>query len=131
LIVVDTNVIAYRFIAGEKTNSALKVEKFDMDWRVPFLWRFEFLNVISTLTKNGIINENQSISIWRNAIEVLAGKEEIPDEEKVLLFSINHGISAYDACYLVLAEILGTKCVTSDKELLGLFPEITIPLDNF
>ncbi len=131
MIVVDTNVIAYRFIAGDKTSRAIKIEQFDADWRVPYLWCFEFLNVLATLTKNSIINENQCINIWRNALSFLKGRENSINPERVLHISIHNGISAYDACYIVLAETLNTKCVTSDNKLVKLFPDHTLFLDTF
>ena len=131
MIVVDTNVIAYRFIAGDKTKPALRLEKYDADWRVPYLWRYEYLNVLSTLTKNSIIKENQGIIIWQNTLGYLNGREYGVDAEKVLRISIHSGISAYDACYIILAQSLNTKCATSDNKLVRLFPERTLFLDDF
>ena len=48
MIVVDTNVIAYVLIEGDKTALAQQVAKKDPDWKVPPLWRHEFLNVLAT-----------------------------------------------------------------------------------
>ena len=53
MIVVDANVIAYRFIVGEKTGLACQVQEKDADWVVPALWRHEFLNVLATAARAG------------------------------------------------------------------------------
>ncbi|MBN1798451.1 MAG: type II toxin-antitoxin system VapC family toxin [Spirochaetales bacterium] len=131
MIVIDTNVIAYRFITGDKTKMAIKVEQFDADWKVPALWYFEFLNVLATLTKNNIITGSQCNIIWQNTRSFLKGREQSIDPQRLLRISIQNDISAYDACYIALAETLNTKCVTSDKKLVKLFPGRTILLDNF
>ena len=128
MIVVDTNIITYRFIEGDKTAKVIKFQQYDSDWVVPFFWRFEFLNVLSTLVKNNYISDKQSISIWRTAYRTLKARERLIDMEKVLLFSIQNQISAYDAQYIVLAQSLKIKCLTEDMKLLREFPDITISL---
>ncbi|HJW83846.1 MAG TPA: type II toxin-antitoxin system VapC family toxin, partial [Anaerolineae bacterium] len=34
-----------------------------------------------------------------------------------LTIAIAHGVTAYDACYIALAQQLGTPCVTADEKL--------------
>ncbi len=48
MIVVDVNVVAYYFIEGDKTALAREVMQADPDWRLPSLWRHEYLNVVAT-----------------------------------------------------------------------------------
>ena len=60
LIVVDTNVICYALISGDKTDLALQVDKQDASWNVPLLWRHEFLNVLATSIRAGVIYVKQA-----------------------------------------------------------------------
>lgn len=53
MIVVDVNVVVYFFIEGERTTAARELMAHDADWRLPPLWRHEYLNVLATLTREG------------------------------------------------------------------------------
>jgi predicted nucleic acid-binding protein len=44
MIVVDTNVVAYLLLGGEKTGEARMVFHKDPTWAAPLLWRSEFRN---------------------------------------------------------------------------------------
>ena len=55
MIVVDTNIIAYLYISGEKSPQAEQLLSFDSLWNAPILWRSEFRNVLSKYLRNGIL----------------------------------------------------------------------------
>lgn len=131
MIVVDTNIIAYRFIQGDKTNLVLKAQDIDCDWIVPELWKHEFLNVLSTLTKNDLLEKKQAIEIYSNAYRILRRFEKPVSKNSALVCSIDFMINAYDAQYIVLAKSLGLKCLTEDKKVLKTFPQIAISLKQF
>ena len=63
MIVVDTNVICYALISGEKTDLALRVERQYPNRKVPPLWRHEFLNVLATSARAGVIGAGQAEGI--------------------------------------------------------------------
>ena len=44
MIVVDTNVITSAFLRSEERKRAIAALERDLDWRVPPLWRSEFLS---------------------------------------------------------------------------------------
>ena len=52
MIVVDTNIIAYLYITGDRSNQATELFKADSHWSVPTLWRSEFRNVLSQYLRN-------------------------------------------------------------------------------
>ena len=106
MIVVDTNIISYSLIQGDKTESVLRAHEKDSAWIVPVLWRHEFLNVLSTLTKNNILNQNQSIDIWKNAVRIFNRNEYNVDMVAALDISIQNKVSSYDAQYITLAKTL-------------------------
>ncbi|MDD5675969.1 MAG: type II toxin-antitoxin system VapC family toxin [Chitinivibrionales bacterium] len=131
MIVVDANVIAYRFIAGEKTDYACRVQEKDRDWIVPVLWRHEFLNVLATTTRAGIITISEACTVWRAAIHALAQNEQTVDFEKALCCAVDGTISAYDAQYITLARNLNCFCITEDARLCKACPGAAISMRIF
>ena len=131
MIVVDTNVIAHRLIQGDKTPLALGVCRRDAAWIVPTLWRHEFLNVLSTLTRQGMLKTGQSKRTWLAAVRQLRHVESAVNMTAALDLSVAHMISAYDAQYIVLAQAHGVRCVTEDRALRREFPETAVSMRDF
>jgi predicted nucleic acid-binding protein len=131
VIVADTNLISYLLIEGEQTNSARRVWEIDPHWKMPPLWRSEFLSVLATTARVGIIEETQAISLWRNAVSIFSRCEQEPDGEQVLCFALKYKISAYDAQFIVLAYDLSIPLVTADKKLRHACPDLTVSLEKF
>lgn len=131
MIVVDTNVIAYALIEGDKTALARQVAQKDPEWRVPPLWRHEFLNVLATAARAGVINARQAARLWRTGLGLLLQAERNVDGATSLKLAIEDGISAYDAQYIALAHSLNTHCVTEDKRMLKTFPATAISMEAF
>jgi len=131
MIVVDTNIIAYRLIEGEKTDLACEVERKDGTWVAPPLWRHEFLNVLATSTKAGLLDMELACAIWRDAQGMLAEGERDAPWEAALRCAVDGRVSAYDAQYIALARSLGVRCVTEDSRLLKAFPAIAVSMRAF
>jgi predicted nucleic acid-binding protein len=45
--------------------------------------------------------------------------------------SIREGLTVYDACYVALAQRIGVKVITEDKELLQKFPAHTVSVRHY
>ena len=131
MIVVDTNVIAYVLIAGDKTALTQQVAKKDPDWKVPPLWRHEFLNVLATSTRAAVINAQQAEALWHKGLDLLVRAEREADGIASLKLAIEHAISSYDAQYIALAQSLETQCVTADKRMLKTFPGTAVSMKAF
>jgi predicted nucleic acid-binding protein len=131
MIVVDANVIAYRFIEGEKTNLACRVQEKDGTWIVPLLWRHEFLNVLATVTRAGIIDIADAFAIWRNAVNILSKNERPIHYDQALRCAVELQISAYDAQYIVLGQTQNCLVVTEDNRLCKTFPDTAISMRSF
>lgn len=131
MIVVDANVIAYRFIAGEKTGLSCQVQEKDAEWVVPALWRHEFLNVLATAARAGIIDTVEACTIWRSAFRILGNNEQAVNYEKSLCCAVDSRISAYDAQYITLARTLNCLCITEDARLHKTFPKEAISMRAF
>lgn len=131
MIVVDTNVIAYFFIDGEKTEQARNVRRRDPHWCAPALWRHEYLNVLATYVREGGAALDDARALWRQSLDLLASAEQDVDMEAALTLTTQHRISAYDAQYVALARQLQIVCVTEDRRLLSTFPTNTQTMLGF
>ncbi|MFZ5557575.1 MAG: type II toxin-antitoxin system VapC family toxin [Pseudomonadota bacterium] len=131
MIVVDVNVVAYFLIDGEKTASARNLLRRDPDWRLPPLWRHEFLHVLATFAREGGATTAEAQRLWQQGIELFGPGEESVDMEAALALAIANRISAYDAQYIALARQLRTVCVSEDRRLLGTFPTLSRAMQAF
>jgi len=131
VIVVDVNIVAYFLIEGEKTTSARDLLRRDPDWRLPVLWRHEYLNVLATFARKGGATIAEAQSLWQRGIELLGPREQGVDMESALVLATENRISAYDAQYIALAQELQTICVTEDRRLLKTFPALTRTMQAF
>jgi predicted nucleic acid-binding protein len=124
MIVADVNLIVYLLTDTSQHSSAVELFRRDPGWRVPPLWRHEMLNVIATLTRQTVLEEQEAFTLWRNALDLFKPREELPDAERALSLSIHNKVSAYDAQYVALAEQLKIPLITEDKKLQKAFPSI-------
>ena len=131
MIVADTNLIAYLLIDGEHTEAARKVWAKDPDWRVPPLWRSEFLNVLRTAVVSRVISEEQAFDTWHHAVGIFGGMEFSPSGEKVLEAAFKYGISAYDAHFVAVALELGARLVTGDKKIVRNCGKLAVKMEEF
>jgi predicted nucleic acid-binding protein len=131
MIVVDTNVIVYLLVEGEKTEMAQRTYRRDSAWFIPSLWRHEFLNVLATYVRHGGIEIDEAIDLWQRSTHLFASGEREVDMPHVLRLANQHDISAYDAQYVTLATAMSVPFVTEDQQLLQAFPEIAVSMQEF
>ena len=85
---------------------------------VPVLWQLEVINVLLVAERRGRINEAQAARflglLERLPIDVVASPH---DAQAVLAAGRRHGLSAYDAAYLTLAERLAAPLATLEERL--------------
>ena len=129
MIVADVNLVVYLLTDSPQRERAVALFQRDSDWWLPHLWRHEFLNVVATLARNGVIAKGEAIALWRNGIGLFGMRELQPNYERAIELAMVHGISGYDAQYVALAEELGTSLVTEDARLVKKIPELCCRLD--
>jgi len=74
MIVVDTNIICYRYMASRHSEAANAAWARDSHWIVPFLWRSEFRNVLAGAMRRRSITVESAIEIANLAEAALAEK---------------------------------------------------------
>ncbi len=125
MIVVDTNIIAYFLIRGDRLSEIVdSLYDADPDWVSPRLWLDEYLNVLATHVRNGGLQAHLSVELLSDAIDLMKGRsfEVIPD--RVLSVANRIGCSAYDAQYVSLAEDMGLQLYSFDRRLVQKCPDI-------
>jgi predicted nucleic acid-binding protein len=122
VIVVDSNVLAYLYLPGERTADAEALLERDSDWVAPVLWRSEFRNILAGFMRRKAITFDQACSLQNEAESLLAGSEFEVDSETVLDLVRDSDCSAYDCEFVALAMKLDIRLVTEDKKLLRAFP---------
>jgi len=128
VIVVDSNIVAYLYLPGDRTASAEALLEQDPDWAAPVLWRSEFRNILAGYMRRKTITSDQACSLQSEAESLLAGAEFEVDSSAVLELVRDTDCSAYDCEFIALAIKLDTQFVTVDKKLLREFPTRAVAL---
>jgi predicted nucleic acid-binding protein len=63
VIVVDSNVIAYLYLAGEHTAAAEALMQRDGKWAAPLLWRSEMRDILAGYLRRGTLSLDQTLAI--------------------------------------------------------------------
>ena len=126
MIVVDANVIAYLLIRGERSDAADRLLQARADWVAPRLWVDEFVNVLCTYDRNGLITAQNASGLLEDALTLMEGNSYDVAPQRVLSVARRTGCSGYDSQYIALAEELGVKLYTNDKRILAACPCLAI-----
>jgi predicted nucleic acid-binding protein len=128
MIVVDSNILAYLYLPGERTAAAEALLGQDPEWAAPVLWRSEFRNILAGYMRRKTITFDQARCLQSEAESLLAGAEFEVDSSSVLELVRDSDCSAYDCEFIALAIKLHAKLVTVDKKLLREFPARAVAL---
>ncbi len=131
MIVVDVNILAYFFMAGDKTPAAQQLREAEDHWVAPDLWRHEFANILVCACLFSKLPLLEARRIWQDAEDLMRGNEYAVDLAGLLPVAVEGRATAYDAEYILLARSLGTTCVTEDGPLRKAFPADTVSMADF
>jgi len=131
MIVVDTNVLVYAIVQLPQTAFARQVATVDPDWVVPPLWHFEFTSAVTTLVHGLALSASQAEAAINYAEQLTAGREMSVDQVAVFRAAIAFNLSAYDAQYVALAEMLKIRCVTADARIVRNAPAVAVSISEF
>jgi len=131
MIVVDTNIISYLYLTGERSEQAEKALLKDAEWVAPVLWRSEFRNVLASYLRGKKLSLTDALRIMEEATAMMQGGEYEVSSHEVLQLAEESGCSAYDCEFVALARDLGVPLITVDKQILRQFPSEAIALETF
>jgi predicted nucleic acid-binding protein len=126
VIVVDTNLLVYLHVEGQRTAEAEAVLRRDSDWVVPILWRTEFRTALAGLVRRRALALEDALRIVAEAERGMAAREYAVASQQVLLLAEQSGCSACDCEYVSLAQDLGIRLVTADRHVLSAFPAVAV-----
>jgi predicted nucleic acid-binding protein len=131
MIVVDTNIIGYLYLTGDRSSQAEQAFRKDPHWVAPLLWRSEFRNVLALYIRQRLLTLEDAHQIMNEAMELLRDGEYEVASLRVLSLVASSSCSAYDCEFVALAQDLSVPLITVDKQILGQFPETSISLNVF
>jgi predicted nucleic acid-binding protein len=131
VIVVDTNVICYRWISSPNSAVAETTLAKDPHWIAPLLWRSEFRNIMALALRNKALTINAAQEIVRKAEASFERSEFAVSSDAVLELVARSNCTAYDCELVALAYAEGVQLVTADRQILHEFPEVAVSLEKF
>ena len=131
MIVADTSLIASLLLSTPATAAAEAVLERDPEWTAPYLWRYEFKNVLATQVRVLGLPMADAVALFEKAAEVIIETTIEVEPGAILCLAEANKLSAYDAEFLGLALALKVKIVTLDKGILKAAPGSAITPDAF
>jgi predicted nucleic acid-binding protein len=131
VIVVDTNIICYRWLPSSHSPDADKALAKDPDWIAPLLWRSEFRNALTGAIRQNLVTLEVAHDIIGKAEWHFVNREFAVSSDAVLELLANSICSAYDCEFVAVAHAQGVQLLTIDRQILHEFPEVAISLDKF
>jgi predicted nucleic acid-binding protein len=127
VVLVDTNILAYLMIEGDRTAAAQQLFESDSDWCSEAFAMVEFSNVIATHVRTGALTQAHGTKLLAEAQAHLPTLHSVANTQ-ALETAMQFGISAYDARFISLARQLKLKLITEDAKLRVAVPAWTISL---
>ena len=131
MIVVDTNVICYRWMSSANSAAAEAALAKDPHWIAPLLWRSEFRNIMALAIRTGALTIGGAQEIMRKAEASFERCEFAVSSHAVLRLVTKSNCTAYDCEFVALADAERVHLVTADRQILEEFPEVAISLHKF
>lgn len=129
MVVVDTNVLAYLLIEGDRSADAQALYARDADWRSEAFLLIEFSNILATYRRSDVLSRGAAEGLLATAERIVTGLVNLP-HARALKLAAEFGVSAYDARFLGAAQSAGAKLVTEDAKLRAAAPTLTRSLSD-
>lgn len=127
MTLVDTNVLAYLLIEGDRTPAAQALYARDPDWRSEGFIMVELSNILATYVRTHAMTHKQGLTLLASARALVPNLTNV-DHAQALETATEFAISAYDARFIALARQMHGKLVTEDAKLRAAVPAWTISL---
>jgi predicted nucleic acid-binding protein len=127
VVLVDTNVLAYLMLDGDRTSAAQELYEQDADWRSEAFIMVELSNVLTTYVRSKALTRDQGLKLLAKAEELVPVLTSVL-HARALEAAVQFGISAYDARFVALAMQTKVRLVTEDARLRTAVPSWTASL---
>ena len=127
MVVVDTNILAYLLIDGDRTPDAQALLARDAEWKSEAFLLIEFSNILATYVRAGSLRRGDAYALLDEAEKRVRGLVNLP-HSRALRLAEQFAVSAYDARFLGAAQTLGARLITEDARLRAAAPALTVSL---
>jgi len=124
MVVVDTNIVAFLLIEGDRTRDAQALYGLDPEWKSEAFLLVEFSNMLATYERSADLTPHQADALLGSAESRMRGLIALP-HAVALAHARRFGVSAYDARFLAVAEKLRSPLVTEGARLRAAAPALT------
>ena len=131
MIVADTNLIIAMVTPGPRRDEADDVFLRDPVWHAALHWRSEVTSALAKMARGKVVSPDQARTALADALDLIAGRVHALPPADVLDAALASGCSGYDSEFVVLAQRLGCRLVTSDKQVLAAFPGLAVTPGDF
>lgn len=129
MIIADANLISDFCIRGSRTAIARAVFAKDRSWAAPKLWQAEFVSILLKYHKK-MSDEEILRSLY--LAKSMVGKADYDSNIHEVYRVVNETkCSAYDSCYVALAEEHRVKLITTDGGILANAKHIALSPEQF
>jgi predicted nucleic acid-binding protein len=116
LIVVDTSAVLSILLGRPEVSGLEDRVRIDGDLHAPHLLDVEFQHALWRLTRTGAISDDRATDARTDFADmVIARYPHVPLADR--MWDLRHNMTAYDAAFVVLAEILAVPLITCDARL--------------
>ncbi|MGH2714379.1 MAG: type II toxin-antitoxin system VapC family toxin [Thermoleophilaceae bacterium] len=118
MLVIDTSAALAALTANDPTPGLVERLTHDSDLHAPHLIDTEILHALRRLTMKGELTDERAADARTDFAELsLTRYPHHPLSDRI--WELRHNLTAYDATFVALAEMLGAPLVTSDARLAG------------
>jgi predicted nucleic acid-binding protein len=124
-VVIDANVAVYALVENDHAASVLleRIEAGEVEAAWPELALVEVANAAATLARAGRLSAKRAAELLEDVVAAPIRAESLSLLVlPALAVALRRSISAYDACYVVLAEALDVPLLTADRRLSAATP---------
>lgn len=103
----------------------------DSPWWIPGLWHLELTNALLVAERRSVLPQAESDRFLAglSGLPMLTDTDPTPERgTRILALARNHGLSSYNATYLELAQRLGARLASFDRQLNRAAGVIGVPL---
>ncbi len=129
MLLIDTNVLAYLTIEGDRTPAARRLYERDSDWRSETFILVEYSNILATYIRGRALTLEQGARLLAAAEALMPALASTP-HRGALEAAAQFRISAYDARFIALAMRMRVKLITEDVKLRAAVPAWTLSMNE-
>lgn len=131
MIVADANLIVARCMNGGRSETARRIYDRDPVWIAPKLWQAEFVSALLKYQRATALSAADRARALFFAESFMHSMDYDSDLHEVTAVAMKTQCSAYDSCYIALAEEMRTKLVTFDGGILANAPHVAVSPEQF